>query len=49
MTNLHHLAEQTVKKALETGRTVATAESLTAGMVSAVLADTAGASGMLQG
>ena len=49
MTNLHHLAEQAVKKALETGRTVATAESLTAGMVSAMLADTAGASGMLQG
>ncbi|WP_426986837.1 CinA family protein [Pseudarthrobacter sp. Y6] len=49
MTNLHHLAEQAVKKALESGRTVATAESLTAGMVSAVLADTAGASGMLQG
>jgi nicotinamide-nucleotide amidase len=49
VTNLHHLAEQTVKMALETGRTVATAESLTAGMVSAVLADTAGASGMLQG
>lgn len=49
MTNLHHLAEQTVRKALDLGRTVATAESLTAGMVSAVLADTAGASGMLQG
>ncbi|BAS08311.1 cinA-like protein [Arthrobacter sp. Hiyo4] len=49
MTNLHHLAEQAVKSALEMGRTVATAESLTAGMVSAVLADTAGASGMLQG
>jgi len=49
VTNLHHLAEQAVKRALETGRTVATAESLTAGMVSAVLADTAGASGMFQG
>lgn len=49
MTNLHHLAEQTVQMALDHGRTVATAESLTAGMVSAVLADTAGASGMLQG
>jgi nicotinamide-nucleotide amidase len=47
--SLHHLSEQAVSKALELSRTVATAESLTAGMVSAVLADTAGASGMLQG
>ncbi|MET3721387.1 MULTISPECIES: CinA family protein [unclassified Arthrobacter] len=49
MTNLHHLAEETVRLALDSGRTVAAAESLTAGMVTAVLADTAGASGMLQG
>ncbi len=49
MSNLHHLAAQAVRKALESGQTVATAESLTAGMVSAVLADTPGASGMLQG
>ncbi|WP_461174504.1 CinA family protein [Arthrobacter sp. Z1-9] len=49
MTNLHHLSGQAVTKALERRRTVATAESLTAGMVSAVLADTPGASGMLQG
>ncbi|MGM9473696.1 CinA family protein [Pseudarthrobacter sp. YS3] len=49
MTNLHHLAEQAVRQALAAGRTVATAESLTAGMVAAVLADTPGASGMLQG
>lgn len=49
MTNLHHLAAQAVRQALEAGRTVATAESLTAGMVTAVLADTPGASGMLQG
>lgn len=49
MTNLHHLAGESVKKALDRGLTVATAESLTAGMVSAILADTAGASGMLQG
>ena len=41
--------EQAVRQALDAGRTVATAESLTAGMVSAVLADTPGASGMLQG
>ncbi|MFF1251718.1 CinA family protein [Pseudarthrobacter sp. NPDC058329] len=47
--SLHHLSEQAVRKALEQSRTVATAESLTAGMVSAVLADTPGASGMLQG
>ncbi|WP_461189721.1 CinA family protein [Arthrobacter sp. Z4-13] len=47
--SLHHLSEQAVSRALELSRTVATAESLTAGMVSAVLADTAGASGMLQG
>lgn len=49
MTNLHHLSAETVRKALDTGRTVAAAESLTAGMVSAVLADTPGASGILQG
>lgn len=49
MTNLHHLAGEAVKNALDRGLTVATAESLTAGMVSAILADTAGASGMLQG
>ncbi len=49
MTNLHHLAEQAAKSAKSGGVTVATAESLTAGMVSAVLADTAGASDMLQG
>jgi nicotinamide-nucleotide amidase len=47
--SLHHLAEQAVRQAIELKRTVATAESLTAGMVSAVLADTPGASGMLQG
>ncbi len=47
--SLHHLSEQAVRKALELQRTVATAESLTAGMVSAVLADTPGASGILQG
>ncbi|MBT2565799.1 CinA family protein [Arthrobacter sp. ISL-85] len=49
MSNLHQLAAQAVRQALESGQTVATAESLTAGMVSAVLADTPGASGMLQG
>lgn len=49
MSNLHHLAGKAVRQALDAGLTVATAESLTAGMVSAVLADTPGASGMLQG
>ena len=49
MTNLHHLSAEAVRQALDAGWTVATAESLTAGMVSAVLADTPGASGILQG
>lgn len=49
MSNLHRIAEQAVTGAISRGLTVATAESLTAGMVTAVLADTPGASSMLQG
>ena len=49
MTNLHALASEAVRRAIASGQTVATAESLTAGMVSALLADTPCASGMLQG
>jgi nicotinamide-nucleotide amidase len=49
VTNLHRIAGEAVAAAIGRGVTVATAESLTAGMVSAVLADTPGASAMLQG
>lgn len=49
MTNLHRIAGDAVAAAVGRGITVATAESLTAGMVTAMLADTPGASAMLQG
>jgi nicotinamide-nucleotide amidase len=49
MINLHRSAEAAVRKATERGLTVATAESLTAGMIAAVLADNPGASAMLKG
>ncbi len=47
--NLHRIAGQAVAGAIARGVTVATAESLTAGMVTAVLADTPGASGHAAG
>ena len=43
------VADRCVRTALERGRSVATAESLTAGLVCAALADVPGASGALRG
>lgn len=49
MSKLLELSTQVVQTALDAGLTVATAESLTAGLVSAAIADVPGASGVLQG
>lgn len=49
MSRLHELSAQVVQAALDAGLKVGTAESLTAGLVSAAIADIPGASRMLQG
>lgn len=49
MTDDHDLTSRLVARLTESGRTVATAESLTAGLVSAGLADVPGASAVLRG
>ena len=49
MNALHALAETVVKQATERGVTLGTAESLTAGLISATLAEVSGASKTLMG
>ena len=49
MSDLHALAAETVRLATEKGVTLGTAESLTAGLIAATIADISGASKVLMG
>lgn len=49
MSDLHALAAETIRLATEKGVTVGTAESLTAGLIAATIADISGASKVLMG